>query len=84
LNTRTEESFILDCHARIASSNDATTLPLGDVAAFCIYLEELFVLDCHALQARNDASALPLGDVAAFIIELLEYLSVIELRHHEP
>ena len=65
--------FFLDCHA-LQARNDSCALPLGDVAAFCIYLEESVILDCHALQARNDATTLPLGDVASFILEWLDCL----------
>jgi len=55
--------------------NDSCALPLEDVVAFLICIEESVVLDCHALnRARNDACALPLGDVSTLILELLECL----------
>ncbi|MCF8462373.1 MAG: hypothetical protein K9G11_00505 [Rickettsiaceae bacterium] len=31
-----EKSFVLDCHGANASRNDASALPLGDVASLCI------------------------------------------------
>ncbi|MCF8462547.1 MAG: hypothetical protein K9G11_01380 [Rickettsiaceae bacterium] len=42
-----EESVVLDCHGANASRNDASALPLGDVAFLCIYVEELFILQVN-------------------------------------